>query len=348
MRESFNSQLLVAVAGLNNADAEITAPPDLAIPNLLGQITFGRIRPAAVAAAPSQHVYASVLFPSASFCAEQWWTRKIPYAESDSGIQLHSTDDLMFGVIEVEERAIGAEGVPSSLQDAAELAYKKLFSLLENRGYGYLWRVWNYMGDINGVTHGVERYQQFNAGRQKGFASSDRSLIGNVPVACAIGVQSNVLSLGFLAARSPATAIENPRQISAYHYPAKYGSRSPTFSRASLAKLTHQELFLLSGTASILGHQSVHLGSAQLQTIETLANIDALLEQANLISPAHHAYSLKDLSLRIYIRHKNDFDTIKKVMTDRLGARHQATYVEAAICRSDLLVEIEGIASRAI
>ena len=348
MRESFDPQLLVLATALDKTDAVKTTPPDLAMPNLLGQITFGSIRPAAASAAPSQHVYASVLFPSASFCAERWWCKKIPHADSDSGVRLHSTDDLMFGVIEVEERAIGVAGTPTSLEDAAELAYKRLFSLLESRGYGYLWRVWNYMGDINGVSQGVERYQQFNAGRQKGFASSDRSVTGNVPAACAIGVQSNVLSLGFLAGRRPVTAIENPRQVSAYHYPARYGSHSPTFSRASLAKLDHQELFLLSGTASILGHESVHIGSVQLQTMETLANIDALLEQANLISPSDHAYSLEDLSLRIYVRHKNDFETIKKVMTDRLGAGHRTTYLEADICRSDLLVEIEGIASRAI
>ena len=154
--------------------------------------------------------------------------------------------------------------------------------------------------------------------------------------------------MAFLAGRSPTVAIENPRQVSAYHYPAQYGLRSPTFSRASLATLPQQELLLISGTASIVGHETLHQGDVRNQVFETLRNVQALLDQANLRSQADSGYHLHDLNLRVYVRHEKDAALIQALVEESIGSGLQAIYLNADICRKELDVEIEGIAWKTI
>ena len=40
----------------------------------------------------------------------------------------------------------------------------------------------------------------------------------------------------FLAGRTAPVFVENPRQVSAYHYRREYGTHSPSFSRAALLR----------------------------------------------------------------------------------------------------------------
>ena len=141
-------------------------------------------------------------------------------------------------------------------------------------GYPHLARLWNYLPQINVETDGLERYRQFNSARRNALIAYRRDLTGNVPAACALGsVTGSPLVIYFLASRQAATAVENPRQVSAYEYPAQYGPK-PAFSRASILGNT----LFISGTASIVGHETVHVGDVTAQTRETLANIEALVE----------------------------------------------------------------------
>src|SRR5213082_3849534 len=55
-----------------------------------------------------------------------------------------------------------------------------------------------------------------------------------------------------------------------------YGSHSPLFSRATLLRQSGGLALFISGTASIVGHTSLHVGDTVAQTRETLANIEAL------------------------------------------------------------------------
>jgi enamine deaminase RidA (YjgF/YER057c/UK114 family) len=151
----------------------------------------------------------------------------------------------------------------------------------------------------------------------------------------------------FLAGRTPPVAIENPRQVSAYRYPADYGPRSPTFSRAALARLPGQELLFVSGTASIVGHQTMHVGDVAGQTRETVANIAAVLAEANRASLTQ-AYDLGELSYRAYLRHAEDLPRVRALLDELLGPRAAVVYVQADICRADLLMEVEAMASHAL
>ena len=165
------------------------------------------------------------------------------------------------------------------LQAACEEAYAGIFRLLEAQGLPHLWRVWNYMADINGSSHGLERYRHFNVGRQDAFLAALRRVRGQVPAACALGLAAGPLSIAFLAGACPVRPIENPRQVSAYDYPEDYGPRSPTFSRGALVCLKDETLLFISGTASIVGHRSLHPGDVVAQCRESVANVAAVLAE---------------------------------------------------------------------
>jgi len=259
-------------------------------------------------------------------------------------IHYRCSDDFIFGAIEIDEACFTLDGDRTPLLQAAESGYQAIFRLLEESGYSTLLRAWNYIARINVESHGIERYRQFNIGRQNAFVSDGRAITGNVPAACALGVEAGPLQLAFLGSRLAMRAIENPRQISAYHYPTQYGPRSPTFSRAALFNTAHDELLFISGTASIVGHQSVHPGDVTAQVAESLANVSVLLDQANKVRHAHLPCALSDVCYRIYVRHPEDLPAIRAEFERIVGGEALAVYVLADVCRTDLLVEIEGSA----
>jgi chorismate lyase / 3-hydroxybenzoate synthase len=152
----------------------------------------------------------------------------------------------------------------------------------------------------------------------------------------------------FLAGRMPPLPIENPRQVSAYRYPTSYGPRAPTFSRAALAPLGGGEIALfISGTASIVGHETVHHGDVVAQLRETLTNLHAVIEAANARTTAR--FDLARTECVVYVRHAGHAPVIRSELEQALGADAQAlrdaVFLEADICRSDLLVEIEAHAT---
>lgn len=291
---------------------------------------------------PVQHVAAPLLGRSAGALNEVWYSAASCRSGEDAGIRFRVDENVLYGVVDVKEGDFRSAPLP--LQHAAEDAYRRIFALLDRQGYPHLWRAWNYLADINRETDGLERYRQFNVGRHDAFVASDRLASGNVPAACALGTASGPLTIAFMAGRKAPMPLENPRQVSAYNYPVAYGPRSPTFSRAALAHLPGQELLFISGTASIVGHQTTHVGDVGGQTREIVANITALLESANR-QALSMPYALGELSYRAYIRHADDYPRVQEVLEHLIGPTAAIVYVQADICRADLLIEIEAMAS---
>jgi len=52
-------------------------------------------------------------------------------------------------------------------------------------------------------------------------------------------------------------------------------------------------------------------------------------------------FGLDDLGYRAYVRHAADLETVRHVVERRVGGA-SVVYVRADVCRSDLLVELEG------
>lgn len=291
---------------------------------------------------PVQQVPAPILGCGEGVLGEAWQSSSACRSSEAFGIRYRKDGNVLFGVIDVEEADFPSLGEATPLQQATEEAYRRIFRLLDKEGYSNLWRVWNYLADINGASHGLERYRQFNIGRQQAFVGSGRLAEGNVPAACALGVRSGPLTIAFLAGRTATVPLENPRQVSAYHYPSQYGPRCPVFSRAAMVHLPGQEMLFISGTASIVGHRTVHVGDVAGQTRETVVNIEALLAEAGKVSRTG-PYALQELNCRAYIRHAADFPVVRQVVEKTLGAA-PVVYVQADVCRADLLVEIEAMA----
>lgn len=309
---------------------------------VLGASFIGLPENEAKSAWPVQSILAPLFDGAAASLQEIWQVDQVCRSAQFESIAYRRAGPLLFGVIEFDEAEFTAASSP--LQAATEEAYRRIFRLLEREGLPQLWRVWNYLADINGESKGLERYRQFNIGRQDAFLAFSRGSTGNVPAACAIGVAGGPLSIAFMAGLEAPVPVENPRQVSAYNYPADYGPRSPTFSRANLVRLPGQEILFVSGTASIVGHQTVHPGDVLGQCRESLANIGAVLDEASTLSSAA-PYRLEALSYRVYIRHAADFPAIQHCLSASLGAA-QIVYLQADICRSDLLLEIEATASQ--
>ena len=61
------------------------------------------------------------------------------------------------------------------------------------------------------------------------------------------------LAIGFLAGRAVPRHFENPRQVPAFEYPAQYGPRPPSFSRATAVKAGEGRWIFISGTAAVVG-----------------------------------------------------------------------------------------------
>lgn len=266
---------------------------------------------------------------------------KVEVEQRQHGCVSYASDGYwLHGCAEVDEMPL--EG---GIHAAAQRAYADIFAVLASSATPHLLRLWNYLADITALADGEERYHQFNAGRQQAFADAQQSAFEGAPAACALGHRGGPLRVYFLAGRQPPMVIENPRQVSAYRYPSDYGPRSPTFSRAAVVALGGGSTGLfISGTASIIGHLSTHLGDVRRQTEETLTNIAVLCEEAALRSGLD--FALCDLICTVYLRRGADLPAVREVFEARVGvgsaAARQAIYVEADICRADLLVEIEA------
>lgn len=272
--------------------------------------------------------------------ADVWQTR-LPVTSGITGCVRWRTDGhWVLGTIDLDE---GSQ--PEGLAALSEHAYRDLFQALDATGCTHLQRIWNYLPQINGDGGGLERYRQFNLGRQRAFIAAGRAAFEGAPAACALGIRQGALGVRFLAGRRAPRPVENPRQVSAYRYPSTYGPSAPTFSRAALAELGDGQVALfISGTASIVGHETVHVGDVQAQTRETLRNLTAVIDTAHGQGSAR--FALADLHGVVYIRHVADAPVVRQLLAEAVGEEaplvRDAVFLEADICRQDLLVEIEA------
>ncbi|HEX4954212.1 MAG TPA: hypothetical protein VF017_12550 [Thermoanaerobaculia bacterium] len=265
------------------------------------------------------------------------WQGEAPVVRSRSGsIELAEDGTLLAGST---SRPLGQD-----VEGATFDLYRELLASTAERGYPGLLRLWNYLPGINRIEAGEELYWHFNAGRARAFAGHYGSeMERRYCASSAVGGRGDELVTYFLAAREEGHHIENPRQVSAWCYPPSYGPVSPTFARATVAPPALGSALFLSGTASIVGHQTRHAGDLLAQLEETLVNIEAVLAAAAPWRPRPDR--LEDLdALKVYLRHPEDLSVVQAALERRLPDGKEVLYLEAEICRPDLAIEIEGIA----
>lgn len=303
---------------------------------LLGAVSYGADpHPVSFGSVPMQ------VLPDGGTAHTAWFARGPFVAGSHGKLQYRYDDQILFGFVVLNEADFPATCEASSIQQISLAAYSAIFGTLDLTGFRYLVRCWNYLPRINEVESGLERYRQFNIGRQDAFIAAQRSHLAGSPSACALGTINGGLVVYFLASHAEPQAIENPRQMSAYHYPDQYGPRKPTFSRGTLLPLPGMEALFISGTASIVGHETLHHEDVLKQTAEVLRNIQIVVAQANLKSHKGE-FAVRDLHMKVFIRHWEDREAVAAVMHAQLGDNIDVIWLHADICRAELLVEIEA------
>jgi enamine deaminase RidA (YjgF/YER057c/UK114 family) len=222
--------------------------------------------------------------------------------------------------------------------------YERMLRGVARAGYPHLLRVWNYLPQIHDVSSGIERYMVFCKGRSEAFAAHyGVSFPDRLPAASAVGCPGDTLVVHLLASREPGRHIENPRQVPAFRYPERYGPKSPSFARGTVAPSTWEGAVFVSGTASIVGHESLFPGDPARQTVETMRNIEAVLDAADVPGRGGPLGSRLD-ALRVYVRFPGQQEAIRSEIVARTRTAVPTTWIQAEVCREELLVEIEAIA----
>ncbi len=261
---------------------------------------------------------------------------QVRFDYDEPGVEIAFTEDLFFAGFQLE----GDDSTPLVVQ--AELLYKRLLGLIQQRGYPHLLRVWNVIRDIHGEQDGLERYRQFCIGRYEAFRSYSADIGAAYPAASCVGSQTGGLCVYFLAGKAPGLTVENPNQVSAFLYPQQYGPRSPSFSRSLVTKWGHRANLFVSGTASITGHESRHAGQLKQQVQETLRNIENLVQAAEDRSRLYFPIAGANAVFKAYIRNTSDYPEVRDLLIKYFGPDIEILYLQADICREVLLAEIDG------
>jgi chorismate lyase / 3-hydroxybenzoate synthase len=263
---------------------------------------------------------------------EIWKSASPTYACRNGRVFGARNDEMVFGTVTLEETA----GLV--LEDVVEESYLRIFDFLEENGFTTPIRFWNYLTAITAAERGLERYRRFNIGRHRAFSARLREPVP--PVASGVGGRQGASVIYFLAARDAARPIQNPRQVNAFDYPPIYGPSSPRFSRASIFPSAGSHTLFISGTASIVGHETRHVGDLAGQIVETIENLRALIA----VAEQENAGSNDDRwALKIYLHDPAYRETVDAALRAIFGRVDQLLYLHGDICRPELLIEIEAV-----
>jgi chorismate lyase/3-hydroxybenzoate synthase len=251
-----------------------------------------------------------------------------------------------------------------SLRLAVERLYASVGSMLRTAELFPL-RLWNYLPQIRSrPPGGLSRYEVFNAGRFEGYlAWSGSGEFGKrLAAACAVGHRGDDLVVHVLAGRRPGTPVENPRQTPAYRYSPRYGPLPPCFSRATSLADSHRRerdpLAIIAGTASIVGEDARHPGDLHAQLREIHLNLACLSASISAEpSPCSPSGGIDERAtaralsryrdLRVYVVEDAHLGEAMATLQRTFPRLERLEIASADMCRTELLIEVEGIVSSA-
>jgi len=200
-----------------------------------------------------------------------------------------------------------------------------------------------------------DRYGVFHAARR---SFNQRGALAAPAAASAIDIHDPRFVVQLLAGPALATAISNPRQVQPWDYSRVYGQVPPAFFRGVALR---SEVYaraglpagLVAGTASILGERTHHPGDLRGQLHETtlnLACISAGVAGDAQSWPLGHPIdrSVREAleryqALRVYVVEQRDEPRVRSWVARHFKRLESAEFLHADLCRTDLMVEIEGI-----
>lgn len=273
----------------------------------------------------------NTLMPSTEQSNLQWleaWYVDKPVIHTNNGdISLSYSEDFCLASI--------SQTLQESVAEQSQVLYLNLLNAAAEVGFKHMLRTWNYIPNINQGEGDNEVYRQFSLGRYQTFGQLNLQK-NDYSAASALGHHSDQLVVYVLFSKQAGQHFENPQQTSAYQYPKNYGPTSPSFARATYCK--QSKLLFISGTASIVGHETQHKGDVQKQLIQSIENIERLTLSVSTATKQ----SYQPVFFKAYIRNIEDAPMVTKVIKQR-WPEVNGLFLNADICREDLLVEIEAI-----
>jgi enamine deaminase RidA (YjgF/YER057c/UK114 family) len=255
------------------------------------------------------------------------------------------------GLRQVHAGGLASRSNGSDIAARAKEAFAWMQAILRRQrmSFGHVVRQWGYiecvhdLGADDGKT--CQGYQAFNDVRTLAYARSGFPV--GYPAATGIGQAAGGVVLEFIALETPpdvrVVPLSNPLQVDAHRYSAGVlvgeplrevrDKTAPKFERGKLVARGDEEVVFVSGTAAILGENSVAPGDVAAQTRTTIENIAAVAGDEKL---SH---------LRAYVKRARDIPAVRRVCEAAYG-RIPALYLQADVCRPELLVELEGLLAR--
>jgi len=262
---------------------------------------------------------------------------------------------------ELWANGVGFSGTFIRTRAASKKAFEAMHQILrsENMTFNNVVRQWNYIGKIlyPGEQNFLfdQHYSVFNNIRFEYYGRYRD--VRDFPAATGIGMKYNGVVIDFCAViqddDTHVISIKNPRQINPCNYNEKvlitsaiHGQKQklhPLFDRAKLLTDLEDSRLFVSGTASIIGQETLGIGDVEKQTMVTIENIESLTSSENLVNhypQVNLRIPDKYKFIRVYVKLASDIPIVKAICTSHYG-NIPAIYVESDICRTDLLVEIE-------
>ena len=99
---------------------------------------------------------------------------------------------------------------------------------------------------------------------------------------------------------------------------------------------------LVSGTAAVVGHASLHGDSLEAQFGEVLANLVSLVDAARLLRPDLPTGPGTGTRLKVYVRDREALPAVEALLQQRLPGVPRLL-LHGHVCRRELAVEIDGV-----
>lgn len=269
---------------------------------------------------------------------EAWWYEgEVTYRQAGS-VRIAECQEYTVAIIQKD--SIEA----SEFSSQTRQAYIELINAVRSTKHTRMVKMWNYFDEINRGDGDAEKYRQFSIGRAQAFQK-----LGvcdeDAPTGTAIGTQGGGLTLIAIASNHHYVPVENPRQTSAFSYPRIYGPKSPKFSRGGYVSSESHQLYLISGTAAVVGHESNFPYEIRPQTKETIKNLEQLCDTISETSSQETQFVLDEQSiLRVYLKNPNDYNWVSDSLAVAMNIdKSKVSYLQGTICRQELMVEIDGV-----
>jgi enamine deaminase RidA (YjgF/YER057c/UK114 family) len=221
---------------------------------------------------------------------------------------------------------------PPPFRDQSDTMFRRTAELLSDFGtdFSKVLRTWCYLDNID------RDYAQFNLSRNEFFRQQQvERLPASTGIRSGLYPQGSLCSIDLYALLNPDGAHIEVMHTPTLNEAATYGA---SFSRGMKLVLPEKTVLFISGTASVDERgETVHLNDVRRQIDRMLLNVRELL------SP--HGASFSDVVQVItYLKSCHDLELFIHVWDEWGLTGLPNSFVEAGVCRPELLCELEAIA----